>query len=114
MSMTPEQTAAALAELDIDSSDKKQNKVASSCETKQGDTNATSHSNAESHLSYLVQPNLHGKPQRLPSLQALWIRIFSYSGLGTNRKRNGAAPLFMQIVFQSIETIAVLDAVSTS
>merc|ERR1712166_1301570 len=30
--------------------------------------------------SYLVQPNLHGKPQRLPSLKVLWIRIFSYSG----------------------------------
>ena len=78
--MTPEQMAAAMAVLDIDSSDKEQNKVESSCETKQGDTNATSHSNAESHLSYLVQPNLHGKRQRLPSLQALWIRIFSYSG----------------------------------
>ena len=78
--MIPEQTAAALAELDIDSSDEEQNKVESSCETKQGDTNATSHSNAESHLSYLVQPNLHGKLQRLPSLKVLWIRIFSYSG----------------------------------
>ena len=44
------------------------------CETKQGDTNAGP------HLSYLVQPNLHGKPQRLPSLKVLWIRIFSYSG----------------------------------
>merc|ERR1712166_554438 len=30
--------------------------------------------------SYLVQPNLHGKPQRLPSLKVLWICIFSYSG----------------------------------
>merc|ERR1711865_325752 len=48
--------------------------------TKQGDTNATSHSNAESYLSYLVQPNLHGERQRLPSLKVLWIRIFSYSG----------------------------------
>jgi len=80
MSMTPEQMAAALVELDIDSSDEEQNKVESSCETKQGDTNATSHSNADPYLSYLVQPNLHGKLQRLPSLQALWIRIFSYSG----------------------------------
>ena len=78
--MTPEQMAAGMTELDINSSDEEQNKVESSCETKQGDTNATSHSNAESYLSYLVQPNLHGKPQRLPSLQALWIRIFSYSG----------------------------------
>ena len=43
-------------------------------ETKQGDTNDGP------HLSYLVQPNLHGKPQRLPSLKVLWIRIFSYSG----------------------------------
>jgi hypothetical protein len=44
------------------------------CETKQEDTNT------DPHLSYLVQPNLHGKPQRLPSLKVLWIRIFSYSG----------------------------------
>jgi parallel beta-helix repeat protein len=44
------------------------------CETKQEDTNAGT------HLSYLVQPNLHGKPKRLPSLKVLWIRIFSYSG----------------------------------
>jgi len=44
------------------------------CETKQGDTNAGP------YLSYLVQPNLHGKGQRLPSLKVLWIRIFSYSG----------------------------------
>ena len=44
------------------------------CETKQGDTNT------DPHLSYLVQPNLHGKPQRLPSLKVLWIRIFSYAG----------------------------------
>merc|ERR1711865_218890 len=80
MSTTPEQMAAIMAELDIDSSDEEQNKVEPSCETKQGDTNATSHSNAESYLSYLVQPNLHGKLQRLPSLQALWIRIFLYSG----------------------------------
>jgi len=80
MSMTSEQIAAIMAELDIDSSDEEQNKVESSCETKQGDTNAMSHSNAESYLSYLVQPNLHGKLQRLPSLQVLWIRIFSYSG----------------------------------
>ena len=81
--MTPEQTAAAMVELDtcnIDSSDEEQNKVESSCETKQGDTNATSHSNTESYLSYLVQPNLHGKPQRLPSLKVLWMNIFSYSG----------------------------------
>jgi len=80
MSMTPEQMAAALVELDIDSSDEEQNKVEPSCETKQGDTNAASHSNTDPHLSYLVQPNLHGKQQQLPSLQALWIRIFSYSG----------------------------------
>ena len=72
--MAPEQMAAALAELDIDSSDEEQ---LSSCETKQENTN--SHSNDPS-LSYLVQPNLHGKQQQLPSLQALWIRIFSYSG----------------------------------
>ena len=44
------------------------------CETKQADTNAGP------YLSYLVQPNLHGKRQRLPSLKVLWIRIFSYSG----------------------------------
>ena len=80
MSMTPEQIAAIMAELDIDSSDEEEEKVEPSCETKQGDTNATSHSNAESYLSYLVQPNLHGKPQRLPSLKVLWIRVFSYSG----------------------------------
>ena len=76
MSMPPEQMAAGMAELDIDSSDEEQNKVEPSCETKQGDTNATSHSNAESYLSYLVQPNLHGKLQRLPSLKVLWIRSF--------------------------------------
>ena len=80
MSMTPDKMAAALVELDIDSSDEEQNKVESSCETKEGDTNVTSHSNTESYLSYLVQPNLHGKTQRLPSLKVLWIRIFSYSG----------------------------------
>jgi parallel beta-helix repeat protein len=39
-----------------------------------------SHSNTETHLSYLVQPNLHGQRQRLPSLKVLWINIFSYSG----------------------------------
>ena len=44
------------------------------CETKQGDTNT------DSHLLYLVQPNLHGKRQRLPSLKVLWINIFSYIG----------------------------------
>ena len=44
------------------------------CETKQGETNT------DPHLSYLVQPNLHGKRQRLPSLKVLWIHIFSYSG----------------------------------
>jgi len=44
------------------------------CETKQQDTNT------DPHLSYLVQPNLHGKRQRLPSLKVLWINIFSYSG----------------------------------
>ena len=38
------------------------------CETKQEDTNAGP------HLSYLVQPNLHGERQRLPSLKVLWIR----------------------------------------
>jgi hypothetical protein len=44
-------------------------------ETKQqGDTNTGP------YLSYLVQPNLHGKPQRLPSLKVLWMNIFSYSG----------------------------------
>ena len=42
------------------------------CEIKQGDTNT------DPHLSYLVQPNLHGKPQRLPSLKVLWRRIFSF------------------------------------
>jgi hypothetical protein len=36
--------------------------------------------NDDPYLSYLVQPNLHGKPQRLPSLKVLWIRIFYYSG----------------------------------
>ena len=44
------------------------------CETNQEDTNT------DPHLSYLVQPNLHGKRQRLPSLKVLWINIFSYSG----------------------------------
>jgi hypothetical protein len=44
------------------------------CETKQGDTNSGP------HLSYLVQPNLHGERQRLPSLKVLWMNIFSYSG----------------------------------
>jgi len=44
------------------------------CETKQGDTNT------DPYLSYLVQPNLHGKRQRLPSLKVLWMNIFSYSG----------------------------------
>jgi hypothetical protein len=44
------------------------------CETKQEDTNAGT------YLSYLVQPNLHGKRQRLPSLKVLWMNIFSYSG----------------------------------
>ena len=34
----------------------------------------------DTHLSYLVQPRLHGRRQRLPSLKVLWIRIFSYSG----------------------------------
>jgi len=80
MSMTQEEMAAAMAELDIDSSDEEPKNVEPSCETKEGDTNATSPSNAESYLSYLVQPNLHGKLQRLPSLKVLWIRIFSYSG----------------------------------
>ena len=51
MSMTPEQMAAAMVELDLDSSDEEQNKVEPSCETKEGDTNATSHSNADPHLS---------------------------------------------------------------
>ena len=45
------------------------------CETKQGDTNAGP------HLSYLVQPNLHGERQRLPSLKVLWIRSFLVSTL---------------------------------
>ena len=49
------------------------------CETKQ-DTNIDSHSNTDPHLSYLVQPRLHGQRQRLPSLKALWMNIFSYSG----------------------------------
>ena len=40
MSMTPEHMAAALAELDNDSSDEEQENVEPSCETKQGDTNA--------------------------------------------------------------------------
>ena len=44
------------------------------CETKQEDTNT------DPHLSYLVQPRLHGQRQRLPSLKVLWINIFSYSG----------------------------------
>jgi len=44
------------------------------CETKQEDTDT------DPYLSYLVQPNLHGKRQRLPSLKVLWINIFSYSG----------------------------------
>jgi len=44
------------------------------CESKQGDTNAGP------YLSYLVQPNLHGERQRLPSLKVLWMNIFSYSG----------------------------------
>ena len=44
------------------------------CETEQADINAGP------HLSYLVQPNLHGKRQRLPSLKVLWMNIFSYSG----------------------------------
>ena len=52
----------------------------SNCETKQENTNKNSQSNTENHLSYLVQPNLHGKQQRLPSLKVLWVRIFSYSG----------------------------------
>jgi len=78
--MTPEQMAAAMAELDIDSSDEEQKNVEPSCETKEGDTNATSPSNTGPYLSYLVQPNLHGKPQRLPSLKVLWMNIFSYSG----------------------------------
>jgi hypothetical protein len=49
-------------------------------ETKQGDTATNLHSSTNTHLSYLVQPRLHGKRQRLPSLKVLWIRIFSYSG----------------------------------
>ena len=56
----------------------------SNCETKQENTNKNSQSNTENHLSYLVQPNLHGKQQRLPSLKVLWIRIFSYSGPSAN------------------------------
>ena len=49
-------------------------------ETKQEDTNTNSQNNTGTHLSYLVQPRLHGERQRLPSLKVLWIRIFSYSG----------------------------------
>ena len=30
------------------------------------------------HLSYLVQPQLHGKRQRIPSLYALWVKIFAF------------------------------------
>ena len=69
MSMTPEQMVAALVELDIDSSDEEQENAATNL-----------HSSTNTHLSYLVQPRLHGKRQRLPSLKVLWIRIFSYSG----------------------------------
>ena len=47
-------------------------KMSYTCETKQ-DTNIDSHSNTDPHLSYLVQPRLHGQRQRLPSLKALWI-----------------------------------------
>ena len=39
------------------------------CETNQEDTNTNP------HLSYLVQPRLHGQRQRLPSLKVLWINI---------------------------------------
>ena len=61
MSMTPEQMAAAMVKLDIDSSDEEQENVAPSFttgETKQGDTATNSHSNTDRHLSYLVQPRL--------------------------------------------------------
>ena len=84
--MTLEQMAATMAELDLDSSSRRScsdEEVAPSfttSETKQGDTATHSHSNTNRHLSYLVQPRLHGKRQRLPSLKVLWIRIFSYSG----------------------------------
>ena len=83
MSMTPEQMAATIHELDVDSSDEEQKNVAPSFttgETKQENTATKLHSNTNTHLSYLVQPRLHGKRQRLPSLKVLWIRIFSYSG----------------------------------
>ena len=53
--------------------------------TNQGETNSMSHSNTETHLSYLVQPNLHGKRQRLPSLKVLWMNIFSYLGLNVRQ-----------------------------
>ena len=48
------------------------------CKLKQGDTNSMPIT--DTHLSYLVQPRLHGQRQRLPSLKVLWMRIFSYSG----------------------------------
>ena len=48
------------------------------CKTKQGYTNTMP--NTDTHLSYLIQPRLHGQRQRLPSLKVLWMRIFSYSG----------------------------------
>jgi len=85
MSMTLEQMAAIMAELDIDSSDEEEENILlappfTTGETKQGDTATNSHSNTNRHLSYLVQPRLHGRQQRLPSLKVLWIRIFSYSG----------------------------------
>ena len=83
--MTLEQMAAIMAELDIDSSDEEEENILlappfTTGETKQGDTATNSHSNTNRHLSYLVQPRLHGRQQRLPSLKVLWIRIFSYSG----------------------------------
>ena len=81
--MTPEQMAATIHELDVDSSDEEQKNVAPSFttgETKQENTATKLHSNTNTHLTYLVQPRLHGKRQRLPSLNVLWIRIFSYSG----------------------------------
>ena len=51
------------------------------CVTEQGSISTDAHSNHNTqHLSYLVQPRLHGKRQRLPSLKVLWMNIFSYSG----------------------------------
>ena len=72
------------------------------CETKQDDTNT------DPHLSYLVQPNLHGKPQRLPSLKVLWMNIFSYSG----PTEKGTAPLRRSCKLSKIEVLND-DAISS-